>query len=205
MSGQPTEVYSAASTQQAYLLKGLLEERGIAAWVVNDAIQFAGGELPVGWRAAAKVVVGDNDAFEASRIAEAFDRQTAHGSTPDDLNKQAAAPVEWSDWPRCPQCGERRSARCTVCGVPGNEFALADIDDTGREVRVLLICEACDDHFRPEWFRLCHRCGHDYGDGIEIETEGSPADGVHLHTWLLLSSIVVGIVLLAAYFAWLLR
>ena len=39
MSGEPTVIYSAANVQQAYLLKGLLEERGIAAWVVNDGMR----------------------------------------------------------------------------------------------------------------------------------------------------------------------
>lgn len=204
MSGQPTEIYSAASTQQAYLLKGLLEEQGIAAWVVNDAIQIAGGELPVGWRAAAKVVVGAADALEARRIAEEFDQRTSHEASPDEVMKQAAATTEWADWPRCPECGERREARCTVCGLPGSKFPLADIDDTGPQPRVLLICQACDDHFLPEWYRLCHRCGYDYGEGIVIDTPDDPEEAAdNRRLWVVGILLALIVAALLAYFAWL--
>jgi hypothetical protein len=113
MSGEPTVIYSASSTQQAYLLKGLLEDRGIATWVVNDAMQIAGGELPLGWTAAAKVVVGLTDAEEARRLAEEFDRRTAEGTAGDAPAIEADA-KEWPDWPLCPACGERRAARCPI-------------------------------------------------------------------------------------------
>src|SRR3954470_14456729 len=75
MSREPTIIYSADTPQQAYLLRSLLEDEGIRAWVVNDAIQIAGGELPIGWRGAAKVIVGDDEAAAARRFAEAFDHK----------------------------------------------------------------------------------------------------------------------------------
>src|SRR5690242_768447 len=84
MSRQPKVIYSAASTQQAYLLRGLLEDEGIAAHVVNDAMQIAGGELPLGWNSAARVVVSESDAVRAREFAEEFDRQTAHRDETDD-------------------------------------------------------------------------------------------------------------------------
>jgi hypothetical protein len=61
-----------------------------------------------------------------------------------------------------------------VCGVSGTRFPLADLDDSAGVPRVLLICEACDDHFLPEWYRLCPSCGHDYGDGILLESATRP-------------------------------
>ena len=70
MPREPTVIYSAANTQQAYLLKGILEDQGIPAWVVNDTIQIAGGDLPLGWTAAARVVVGSDTAIAARQIAE---------------------------------------------------------------------------------------------------------------------------------------
>src|SRR4051812_33096771 len=112
MSGEPTVIYSAASTQQAHLLKGLLEERGITARVINDSLQMGGGELPLGWTAAARVVVAHSDALQARQIAESFDFQTSHEPREEDAaaadDDFVADPrVEWDQWPLCPACGER--------------------------------------------------------------------------------------------------
>jgi hypothetical protein len=201
MSGEPTVIYSAASTQQAYLLKGLLEERGIATWVVNDAMQMAGGELPLGWTAAAKVVVGQSDADEARRLAEEFDRRTAEGPASDDPAIEPDA-KEWADWPVCPACGERRAARCPVCESSANDFPLADLQQTPEGDRVLLVCSACDDHFLPQWYRLCARCGHDYGSGVEIVTEQSPAN-MDFRSVLVIVAMIACLAAFAAYFLWL--
>src|SRR5947207_2478838 len=107
MSHEPTVIYSAANTQQAHLLKGLLADRGIVARVVNDAIQIAGGELPMGWTAAARVVVAESDALVARQVAEEFDRQTAHHAplpeaVEDGEQALAGVPTEWDQWPVCP-------------------------------------------------------------------------------------------------------
>jgi putative signal transducing protein len=202
MSRDPTVIYSAANTQQAHLLQGLLRQEGIAAWVVNDAIQFAGGELPLGWTAAARVVVAEDDSPKARRLAEAFDRQTAHEPTDDEpLDDAVANP--WADWPLCPVCGERRSARCPVCGANSTAFPLADIDDEGLAPRVFLICTDCDDHFLPQWYRLCPRCGHDYGDGIEAAQPKRVAIEFSRRDWLVAGLIGGGTAVMVAYFVWL--
>jgi hypothetical protein len=200
LSGQPTIIYHAANPQQAHLLKGLLEERGIAAWVVNDSIQMAGGELPLGWTAAACVVVGETDAVEARQFAETFDATTAHEPSPEAADA-AAKSAEWEEWPVCPQCGQRRSARCPICGVSGTQFALADIQETEAGPRVLLMCDDCDDHFIPQMFRRCHHCGHDYGDGYEVEAAAAPIDAANRRVWLLAAGLIIGTALLLAYFA----
>jgi hypothetical protein len=202
MSGEPTVIYSAANSQQAHLLKGLLEQEGISARVVNDAIQLAGGDLPVGWSAAARVVVAEQDGPAARLLAEEFDRQTAHEPTDDD-QAEASELLPWSDWPVCPTCGERRSARCPVCGLSKTDFPLADIQELREGERVFLACDACDDHFLPEWFRVCPRCGYDYGDGIEISPPATarPVNEPRL-------AVVIGVLLAVgiiatAYFLWL--
>jgi uncharacterized paraquat-inducible protein A len=197
MSGSPTVIYHAASAQQAHILKGVLEERGIASWVVNDNIQVAGGELPIGWTAAACVAVGSLDAAEARQVAEEFDRTTAHEPTPD--VPAAPAPQEWQDWPVCPQCQARRQVQCSICGSSGTDFPLADVIESGGESIVLLICSSCDDHFRPEMFRLCPRCGHDFGDGISFESASQPLDSSP-RTWVVLGVMLAGAAILAAYF-----
>jgi len=201
MSGEPTVIYSAANAQQAYLLKGLLEERGIAAWVVNDAMQIAGGELPLGWTAAPRVVVGLPDADEARQMAEAFDRHTSHEPTDDDAVIEAD-PKEWPDWPLCPACQEPRSALCPVCGVAANHFPLADIQESPAGTRVLLFCTACDDHFLPDWYRLCPRCGHDYGSGVEIDQPRRLLE-FNLRTALTIAALLAGVAAFLAYFVWL--
>jgi uncharacterized paraquat-inducible protein A len=202
MSSEPTVIYSAASIQQAHLLKGLLEEQGIAARVVNDAIQIAGGDLPLGWTAAARVVVAERDALAARRLAEDFDRQTSHEPTDDNL-AEPDIPEEWADWPVCPACGERRSARCPVCGATGTSFPLADFQPSDSGQRVLLVCPDCDDHMLPEWYRLCPRCGHDYGDGIETNRPSRPTIEISRGEWIVAGLIVVAGLTMVAYFVWL--
>ena len=199
MPHEPTVIYSAANTQQAYLLKGILEDRGIQARVVNEAIQIAGGDLPIGWTAAAKVVVSSESALKARQIAEEFDVQTAHEPTPDDINTSAADTAEWTDWPVCPQCGQRRSARCPFCGASGVDFPLADIQDNAGGQRVLLYCGSCDDHFLPDWARLCAACGHDYGSGFDA---APPATSIEWNPRAILvaAAILVGVLALGAYF-----
>jgi predicted RNA-binding Zn-ribbon protein involved in translation (DUF1610 family) len=199
MSQEPVVIYSAANSQQAHLLKGLLEDQGIWARVVNDAIQIAGGELPLGWTAAPRVIVRLDDAEEARRLAEEFDQQTSHEPTAD--SAEAAALTDWSEWPVCPTCGERRSARCSVCGSSGNRFGLADILSTTAGEQVLLKCEACDDLFQPEWYRLCPHCGHDFGTGIITSSPTGAA--INAATLFVLVALLAGGSIFVGYFFWL--
>ena len=203
MSSEPIVVYSAASTQQAHLLKGLLIEQGIAAWVVNDAIQIAGGDLPLGWAAAARVVVARQDAQRARQLAEEFDRQTAHESSDDD-GAVSGDLDDWLDWPVCPACGERRSARCPACSATGTSFPLADVQQSSTGERVFLHCPDCDDHMLPDWYRVCARCGHDYGDGVEV-AQPTAAESIEttIRAWIVLGLSIAGSLGLAGYFVWL--
>lgn len=207
MRGEPTVIYSAANTQQAHLLKGLLEQQGIAASVVNDAIQMAGGELPLGWTSAARVVVAEENAAAARTLAEEFDQHITHESSNDDLTEPEPLAV-WSDWPLCPQCNQRRSARCPVCGASRTDFLLADLQDLGDQApgdpaHVLLKCDDCDDLIRPEWYRLCAACGYDYGTGIEIGEANEADAATNKNEWLVVAALLTGALVLAAYFAWL--
>jgi hypothetical protein len=202
MPGEPTVIYSAANTQQAHLIKGLLEQQGIQAWVVNDAIQIAGGDLPLGWTAAARVVVSDENAHQARQFAEEFDLATAHESSDDEtFEPQTLQP--WPDWPTCPTCAERRSARCHVCGASGANFPLADIVETDSGHDVLLKCEDCDDLIKPQWYRLCARCGHDFGSGLEINHAPKPLIHLDPRSAIVLASLTAGALILLSYFFWL--
>jgi hypothetical protein len=138
------------------------------------------------------------DAAAARQIAEEFDRKTAHDPGPEPPPGDLPA-TEWKDWPICPQCQTRRQVRCAVCGSAGTDFPLADISESGGQPLVLLMCDACDDHFRPEFFRLCHQCGHDFGDGIAVESLYTPID-YSPRMWIVVGSMAVVGALLAAYF-----
>jgi predicted RNA-binding Zn-ribbon protein involved in translation (DUF1610 family) len=201
MSGQPVVIYSAASTQQAYLLKSLLEAQGIRAWVVNDAMQMAGGELPLGWTAAARVVVSDDQATEARQFAEGFDRQIAEPTNYRLAEFDATEP--WSEWPTCPTCGSRRSVRCPTCRTSGTDFMLADVQNELPDANVLLKCEACDDVFEPEWYRVCPQCGYDFGSGIEIGEAARPQPRRNLAVTLLAAGLAAVGSGFVAYFFWL--
>lgn len=114
-----------------------------------------------------------------------------------------APPDQFLQWPACPRCGQRRSARCPVCGVSRTDFALADSQQFGTGQPVLLKCEDCDDVFCPDWYRLCVACGHDFGHGVQVGQSSAESEG-HFRS---LSAIVIALVAtalaLAAYFAWL--
>lgn len=88
----------------------------------------------------------------------------------------------WREWPLCEQCGGRRQTVCGFCGAAGVDFPLAEQIAAARPLRraadaadaaapPLLLCEACDEPFRPQFYRVCHRCGHEHADGREVGEE----------------------------------
>ncbi|MBC8877089.1 MAG: hypothetical protein H8E44_47275 [Planctomycetes bacterium] len=105
--------------------------------------------------------------------------------------------ARWLDWPSCPECGRNRQTYCPTCDIAGDQFPLAEYipaaapvqttrRDTGCACKscgdgrgeghdedhapVLLMCPSCDEAFAPKFFRLCEECGHDFGDGRQVES-----------------------------------
>lgn len=199
MSLEPTVIYSAASVQQAYLLRSALEEQGIKALVVNDSIQMAGGELPVGWTAAPRVVVPGDQAEAALRVVAEFE----HPGPESRRMLDSYPDVDPLEWPRCPSCQQKRCARCPVCRAVETEFPLAHYQP-GSEPN-LFLCATCDDAMQPEWYRYCASCGFDFGEGIT-----APVHQVGEFQWdsLLVWLVGAGLLLVGiaiAYVAWLFR
>lgn len=204
MSRQPTIIYSADNVQQAYLLRSLLDDEGIEAQVVNDAIQIAGGDLPIGWTAAAKVVVPDDQAEQAREFVARFDRQTRRHARSIELEDDSTVePEHWQEWPQCPDCLQLRSARCPACRASGTDFPLADLPDTDDGEPPLLHCPSCDDTFRPQWYRLCARCGHDFGTGLEVQQKNSGTLEFSPRSFAVAAVLALLGVAALAYFAWL--
>jgi hypothetical protein len=206
-------VYSAGSSQEAHLLKGLLAQRDIAAVVQNDALQSAAGGLHMGNSLAPNVVVAAADLPKAREVVIAFRRQQEIGPPQvDDVFPQDDE--EWDLWPLCPECREPRTTVCQTCGETGSDFPPADFqigrlepavdveptgcgcgdaggcstlhteqpaaaeEDAGEPVPTLVRCESCDEVFTPRFYRVCARCGHDFGSGMARQmTPDEPLNG----------------------------
>jgi len=206
---EPVVIYRAANAQQAALLRNLLEERGIAAWV-QDMIQTAVGDLPLGWRGDSQVVVSSRDAVVARNLALEFEDQLRLSSSRPEVDDAPiyAATDTWDNWPTCPECGQRRHTRCPLCGQAGDAFPLVDLERTERGEVVLLMCQPCDEPFRPKFYRYCHQCGHDFGHGLAAPGQGATGAEVATDFDRQKVLIVVGAMLviglgLAAYFSFL--
>ena len=209
MPDQPTEIYAAATPFEAHELKNLLAEDDIEAVVVNDALQAAAGELPLGWVTAARVLVAEADAARARKIAQEFDRQmvAARHERRAERDEPRASPVSFA---ACPRCGRPRTAVCPICQTAGANFLSGDMpasEETGGEPQ-LLICPICDEPFEPGYLPRCEWCGHEFvrkapqPKAEEFESEVEPPN-------VRVIGAAVGMVALIAavfgYFVWLFR
>lgn len=122
------------------------------------------------------------------------------------------------DWPVCPECQQRRQTVCPVCKVAGDDFPLGDslptpapLESTSPseptteadEPEILLMCETCDEAFLPRHYRLCEKCGHDFGEGIEVD--GTAGEDLNSRVVFVLVAMVLLIAALSAFFAFVLR
>jgi hypothetical protein len=206
MAHDPTEIYRAASTQQAHVLAGMLNESGIEAMVYSDVQSIAGGEVPLGWSSLARIVVPREQAAAARQLVMKFEEQAREGTLQVPVDVDDETTDVWRQWPLCPECGQKRQALCSICGTAGADFPLVDILRSGESEQVLLYCGTCDDHFRPQFYRRCHACGHDYGDGIRVGPENRPApEPIPPRVWLVAGGVIALLAALIGYFAWVLR
>ncbi|MFH1267660.1 MAG: DUF2007 domain-containing protein [Planctomycetota bacterium] len=143
MSQKQTVIYAAGTMQEAYLLKDVLAEAGIVAMVTNEVLEGGAGVDMVGWLTLARVVVSEDDAERARRIALYF--EGAKHELPDDLTEETDLTDQIDDgagqggdsgltldaWPRCPECDAPRPTRCPVCGTIGSDFPRADPEFIG--------------------------------------------------------------------------
>jgi hypothetical protein len=219
MANSHKVIYIAASVEQAHILKNALSEQGIFAYVANEALQIAGGELPHGSPTAARVVVDEEDAEDAREIALAFDRaaqEAALGSTEEQAEDEAALDAEEaSKWPCCPHCGRPRHTSCPVCETAGNSFPQAfmpeeeageERDDghspDGAPQRLLLICPTCDEPFAPQFLARCEWCGHRFRDGSELPPPAPPVvSEASYRVWLVMAGLILFVAAAFAFFA----
>lgn len=200
-------IYVAASVEQADLLAAVLGGRGIAAYVDNEAVQFAAGQL-MGWPALPRVVVNDEDALEARTIALEFEKAArtsvrAENETPLERDDELQLP-----WPCCPNCGQRRHTSCPACETAGTTFPPgfmggepADGQHADR-TKLVLVCPICDEVFVPEFLARCEWCGHQFGDGREaLPAELSEPSEFNGRALAVLAGIVITVAAMIAFFA----
>ena len=203
MSRQPTIVYSADNVQQAYLLRSLLEDEGICRAGCkrrhsNRRRRPACG-LDCRPRSLSLMTMEQAREFVAQ-----FDQQTLrHSRSIESEDDSTDEPTVWQDWPHCPDCLQSRSARCPTCRASGIDFPLADLPDIDDGEPPLLHCPSCDDTFHPQWYRLCARCGHDFGAGLEIQQKGTGSLEFSPRSIAVAAALVLLAATALAYFFWL--
>ena len=201
MEDELAVIYTAANAVQAHLLRNALVEEGIRAQVTNDALQVAGGELPLGWTIAPRVLVPREQEAEARRLAEQYDSMLSES------REQATAEVEAptvAAMPTCPSCGRLRTAICPFCQTSGKGFRAADATDRADGAGPMrLICPTCDEPFEDGYLRRCEWCGHDFGDGLETPAVVAPPELEPMNWRVTVVGIGVVAILAAllAYFA----
>ena len=101
---QLNEVYAAANSQHAHLVKAALERAGIPARVVGDSLRNAAGDLPLGLPIAPRVWVQAKDSERARALIEEWDRGRG-------ASVGAVTEAPWT----CPECGETVEGDFEVC------------------------------------------------------------------------------------------
>jgi Putative prokaryotic signal transducing protein len=181
MSTTHQVIYIAEHPSQAHLLRNLLAEHDIEAFVINDTlnsvhfqpsdwlVRAAGGPgfLPT----APRVLVDEADAERARAIAMQVDADLRSGTMSADLAQLDEEAGDDDDWPKCPHCSRPRLCTCPVCRTSAAHFPEAFMPD--REAggaagdERLVICPTCDEAFAPRFPARCEWCGYRFADGIE--------------------------------------
>lgn len=220
MTGTHEVIYVAATVAQAYALKNLLADHGITAYVSNDtlnSVHFTGGDLfvrlgggPGLHDTAPRVVVLQQDAPEARRIALEAESTLQQGLASPELTQLEDEFGPDAPWPCCPHCSRPRLTSCPVCETAGTHFPEAFMPDDawhtdsdpagGGPEPLLVLCPTCDEPFAPQFPARCEWCGHRFADGYEPPGSNllvtSPFMAAEAN--LRVAAVVLGLAILAA-------
>lgn len=209
-------IYNAANALQAQMLKEQLAERGITAWITNEALQGASGELPLGWTSSPRILVASDDAEKARDVALAFDAQIVERARRPNAAVQPRYDTSTDTlddpgylWPRCPDCQQARLAVCPFCQTAGNDFPLAyrgpGDGEGGFATKLMVECPTCDEAFEPRFYKLCEQCGHEFPDGVAVRQPlGTiPDNSLNLQRfWIVVGASLAFCGALGLYFWW---
>lgn len=174
MSESSVVIYTAATPQEAFLLRDALAEAGIRALVSNESLQAAAGDVPLGWTIAPRLLVAPEDATAARQLAEAYEARRKSGVALLETEIEPGTPPAPA---RCPQCHRPRTAICPVCGTGGSHFQPGEMSGAGgaeQDGPALLICPICDEPFEPGYLRCCEWCGHEFAGGLPPPAAPAP-------------------------------
>ena len=204
------EIYRAANTQEAQVLKNVLENEGIRTFISNEGL--LGASDLVGWNIDPQVMVGESDVELAMPIIHEFLQQVLdrRNLNIDETDDETTEPE--SDWPHCPVCDEPRVAQCNGCQLVGNDFGEAVFveSDSGLEKghseiefeiepkERLLMCTVCDQPFHPVYRKTC-RCNYQFEDGIEFVRKPASIQ-INARTVIVLIAILATIAIGCFYF-----
>ena len=208
-------IYSAANSSQAHLLKEYLGQRGIPAFVQNEALQGAVGELPPGMATSPIVVVASGHAEQARPLVMEFERTLRSGRP---ARVADLVPMVNPSWPTCAACGRHRQTVCPFCEEAGHHLPLSEFPlvepigtDPLEEAAVegsltgslTVICPVCDEPYIAQFYRHCEWCGHDSGTGMVVqETWATP---LNPRERFVIGALIGTAIAMLAYFAWLYR
>ncbi len=86
-------VYEAANMLEAHMVAGMLDQQGIAAWVLGDMLQGAIGEVPAG--SLARVTTRAEDADRARDIIREWEQQQPAPTGPAPDTTLRSLPRQW--------------------------------------------------------------------------------------------------------------
>ena len=181
-------VFADARPALADMVRNRLAEAGINAFLDNTMLQQSTNDLPLSVLAP-RVVVAEADADAAREIVAEFTREarqplldvessavgSAGGTADRDDDARSAVGAAIAEGGAaaavaCPQCQRKRMTVCPYCHTASADFPQAyqqpGAADEGPE---LLLCPTCDEPFEPVYLRRCEWCGHDFGEGLELE------------------------------------
>lgn len=109
------EVYRAKNPLQGGLVVAMLEQNQITAMMDGAILASAGGELPLGWSTAPRVMVSSDDFEKAQKVVKEWEaasvaRATSEGEMSED-SRQAKVQPMWT----CPNCAEEVEYEFEMC------------------------------------------------------------------------------------------
>lgn len=201
MSDELVEVFGDVRPGIAQIVRNALAAEGVEAFLTNQSLVNAAGELPLGWATAARVVVPAPDAERARAIVARLraEERTAVDREPGDESESQAAGDIVEPRPACPKCGRPRTSVCPVCQTSGVDFPFADGQPEDLESNTgWLICPACDEPFGSRYLRRCEWCGHDFGEGLDVASsrhgDTGPLNQRIVTLVLVLTVLLIGLV-----------
>lgn len=209
------EVYRAADQQQAYVLKNLLVDEGVEAFVSGENLSAA-TDLQ-GWDVYPRVLVPEKFVELALPLVREFDEttKTQHNSFPDEFDDDGfhTEVIEaLNSWPRCWNCAQLKHTCCPSCQTTGRDFSLAEFiqDSEGSDEielvtgQLKLVCQLCDTIFAPVYDLPCP-CG--FVDSTQSNEASSREPKNPSADWLALmvALIVMGVIVMAAFYFWSIR